>query len=73
MLNQEAKNNKAQAFIDFIKIKDKNETREYSLSEEQVQILAERKEKHLNNESKSLKWIEIKEDLLKSANYCINL
>jgi len=71
-LNIETKNNKAQAFIDFIKtldfikIKDKDETREYSLSEEQVQILAERKEKHLNNKSKSYKWDEIKEELLNS-------
>ena len=70
-LDIDTNNNKAQAFVDFIKtldfIKIKEEPREYSLSEEQIQILEERKQKHLNKESKSNKWPEIKDELINSV------
>ena len=52
--------------LDFIKIKDKKETMDYSLSEEQIKLLKERKRKHLNKESKSFSWPEIKDGLINS-------
>ncbi len=64
-------NNKALAFInyirtlDFISIKEKEKLAEYSLTNQQIQILEDRKKKHKNNESKSYSWDEIKEELTK--------
>jgi hypothetical protein len=41
--------------------------KEYSLTEEQLNILEERKEKHIRKKSKSFNWDEIKDDLKKSS------
>lgn len=66
-------NNKALAFInyirtlDFISIKEKEKLAEYSLTNQQIEILEDRKEKHKNNESKSYSWDEIKEELKKTT------
>ena len=67
-------NNKALALLnyiktlDFIKIQEKEDTQEYSLSDEQIQIVEDRKQKHISNKSKSYKWDEIKEELRSSNN-----
>lgn len=72
-LDIDTHNYKAKAFVDFIKtldfitIKDKNKISDYSLSAKQIQTLKERKQKHLNKESKSYSWPEIKEELINSA------
>ena len=49
-----------------IAIKDKKITQEYTLSNEQIQIGKDRKQKHLNSKSKSYKWNEIKNELIRS-------
>ncbi len=62
-------NNKALAFLnyirtlEFISIKEKDSTTEYILTEEQTDLLRERKQKHLNGESKSYSWNDIKKEL----------
>ena len=63
-LSIDTNSNKAQAFI---KIKDENDTKKFSLSHEQIQMLEERKQKHLDKESKSFNWPEIKEGLINSV------
>ena len=74
MRNIEMSSKKAQAFLDFIKtldfikVKEKEYTKSFSLSEEQKNILNERKAKHLKGESKSYSWNEIKEELRGSEN-----
>ena len=66
--------NKAQAFIDFIKtidfikIKDRESPEEYALTKKQINILEERKQRHINKESKSYSWDEITEELRNSSN-----
>ena len=66
-------NNKAQAFInfiktlDFIKIKEREYPEEYDLTEKQINTLEERKQKHINKESESYSWDEIKEELRDSS------
>ena len=71
-LNVEINNNKAQAFIDFIKtldfikIKEKKDSKDFILTQEHISILDERKQKHLKNESKSFSWNEIKSELINS-------
>ena len=60
-------NNKALALLnyirtlDFINIKEKEQ--DYSLTDQQITILKERKQKHLSGKSKSYKWEDIKEEL----------
>ena len=47
--------------LDFINIKEKEQ--DYSLTDQQITILKERKQKHLNGKSKSYAWEDIKEEL----------
>lgn len=65
-INIDTNSNKAQAFLDFIKIKEQDNTEAYALIDEQIQILEERKQRHINKKSKSYSWSEIK-DVLKSS------
>ena len=66
-------NNKAFALInyirtlDFISINENIDTPEYALTSEQIEILEERKQKHINGESKSYNWNDIKKDLRSSS------
>ena len=66
-------NNKAIALInyirtlDFISINEKIDTPEYALASEQIEILEERKQKHINGESKSYNWNDIKKELRSSS------
>jgi hypothetical protein len=64
-LNIDINNNKAKAFLDFIKIKEDN-TDDFTLTQEHINILDERKQKHLKKESKSFNWDEIKSELINS-------
>jgi len=72
-LDIDTNSNKAQAFLNFIKtldfiiIKDKNETESFSLSDVQIQMLKERKQKYIKKESKSFKWPEIRDELINSV------
>ena len=64
---------KAQAFIDFIKtidfieIKEQENPKDYALNEKQINILEERKQKHVDKKSESYSWEEIKEELRDSS------
>ena len=53
--------------LDFVSIKEITDTKDdeltYSLTEEQIDIIKERKQKHLYGKSKSYSWEEIKNDL----------
>lgn len=50
--------------LDFIKIQEKDsDTDEYSLSDDQIQVLEQRKEYHTKNKSKSHNWEDIKEEM----------
>ncbi len=66
-------NNKALALInyirtlDFISINEKIDTPEYALTSEQIEILEERKQKHINGQSKSYNWNDIKKELRSSS------
>ncbi|MEA3495099.1 MAG: addiction module protein [Bacteroidota bacterium] len=72
-INIDTSNNKAQAFIDFIKtldfikIGEKDSINSFTLSDEQKNILDERENKHLNNESQSFSWNEVKDSLRNSS------
>ncbi len=71
-LNIEINNNKAKAFIDFIKtldfikIKETDNSEDFALTQEHKKILDKRMQKHLNNESKSFNWEDIKAELINS-------
>ena len=71
-LNIDTNSDKALAFVafiktlDFIKINDKSESRDYFLTDRQIKILEDRKERHINNESKSYSWKDIKDELRNS-------
>ena len=62
-------NNKALALLnyiktlDFISINEEDNITEYALSDEQKNMLNERKQKHLNDESKSYSWDDIKKGI----------
>ena len=66
-------NKKARAFIDFIKtldfikIKEKEDPSAYELTQQQINILEERKQRHIKKESKSYSWDEIKDELSDSS------
>ena len=66
-------NNKALALInyirtlDFISIKEKIDTPEYTLTGKQIDILEKRKQNHINGESKSYDWKDIKKELRSSS------
>ena len=70
-LDIDISNNKALALInyirtlDFISIKESEYTHENSLTSEQTKILKDRKQKHINNESSSFNWEDIKQELKK--------
>ncbi len=49
--------------LDFIKIQEKEPSKDYSLSDEQISILEERKDNHLKSSSKSYDWEELKSEL----------
>ncbi len=49
--------------LDFIKIQEKESSKDYSLSDEQISILEERKDNHLKSSSKSYDWEELKSEL----------
>ena len=53
--------------LDFVSIKEISNIEEneltYSLTNEQIDIIKERKQKHFNAKSKSYSWEEIKKDL----------
>lgn len=72
-LDIDLSNKKAQAFIDFvqtidfIKIKDEKDADVYALSEEQINVLEERKQRHISKKSKSYSWEEIQEELRAST------
>lgn len=72
-LDIDLSNKKAQAFIDFvetidfIKIKDKKHADVYALSEKQINVLEERKQRHISKKSKSFSWEEIQEELRASS------
>jgi hypothetical protein len=53
--------------IEFEIKQNTNSAKEYLLTDEQIDILEERKEKHIRKESKSFSWDEIKDDLKKST------
>jgi len=40
-----------------------NDINEYSLTNDQISVLEERKQKHISNESKSYNWDDIKQEL----------
>ena len=69
ILDIDINNNKALALInyirtlDFISIKENDNTFENSLTIDQIKTLKDRKTKHLNNESKSYSWDSIKQEL----------
>ena len=46
--------------LDFIKIQETESSKEYSLSDEQISILEERKEDHIKGRSKSYSWEDVK-------------
>lgn len=62
-------NKKARAFVDFIKtlefiqIIEEDAKVEYELNQDQIEMLEERKQKHLSNESKSYDWDDIQNEL----------
>ncbi len=62
-------NNKALALLnyirtlEFISINEKDNITEYALTDEQTDMLNERKQKHHNGESKSFSWSDIKKEL----------
>ena len=72
-LDIDLSNKKAQAFIDFIqtidfiKIKDEKDADVYALSEKQINVLEERKQRHISKKSKSYSWKEIQEELRAST------
>jgi len=72
-LDIDANSKKAKAFIDFIKtldfikIKEKATPDEYVLTQEQINLLEERKQRHIKKESKSYTWDEIKNELSDSS------
>ena len=72
-LEIDTNSNKAQAFIDFIKtidfieIKEEENPGEYALSKKQINLLKERKQRHIDKKSKSYSWEEIKEELRDSS------
>ena len=72
-LNLEIDNLKAQAFLDFIKtldfvkIKEKDDSSDFVLTNEHISLLDERKQNHINNMSKSYSWNEIQDELRNSA------
>lgn len=45
-----------------------NDEQELTLSEEQYQIIDKRREAHLNNDSKSLSWDDVKNNARKAVN-----
>lgn len=49
--------------LDFISISEDENPQEYKLNREQISIIQERRQKHLDGTSKSYSWEEIKEDL----------
>lgn len=53
--------------MDFIKIKEKDSPEEYTLTKKQINILEERKQRHINKKSDSYSWDEIKEELRDSS------
>jgi len=53
--------------IEFKIMQDSSEEKEYALTEDQLHILEERKERHLKNDSKSYSWKDIKDDLKGSS------
>ena len=70
-LNIDINNNKAKAFLDFIKTLDfikikEDNTDDFTLTQEHIDILDERKLKHLKKESESFNWDEIKNELINS-------
>lgn len=62
-------NNKALALLnyirtlEFININEKDNITEHALTDEQTNMLNERKQKHLSGESKSFSWSDIKKEL----------
>ena len=42
--------------MDFIKIKDKESPEDYSLTKKQINMLEERKQRHINKTSKFYSW-----------------
>ncbi len=72
-LDIDLSNKKAQAFIDFvqtidfIKIKEKEHPEAYTLTEKQLNVLEERKQRHISKKSKSFSWEEIQEELRSSS------
>jgi hypothetical protein len=62
-------NNKALALLnyirtlDFISIIEKDNNKEYALTDEQTDMVKKRKHKHLMGESKSFSWNDIKMEL----------
>ncbi len=62
-------NNKALALLnyirtlEFISISEKDNITEHALTDEQTDMLNERKQKHLSGESKSFSWNDIKKEL----------
>ena len=72
-LDIDLSNKKAQAFIDFvqtidfIEIRDKGHSEDYALTEKQMNVLEERKQRHISKKSKSFSWEEIQEELRASS------
>ncbi len=72
-LDIDTKSNKAKAFVDFIKTLDfikfyeDNDIEDFTLSDEQIKILDERKQKHIKGISKSYSWNELKDELIDSS------
>ena len=48
--------------LDFINIQEKDELKEYSLTDDQIVILRERKQRHLAGESESYDWESLKNE-----------
>ncbi len=66
-LNIDTESNKGKAFLEFIKTLDfvtlEEETGEFTLTEEHIQLLDERKKKHIKKLSKSYSWEEVQEKI----------
>ena len=52
--------------LDFIKIQETEASKEYSLSDEQISILEERKEEHIKGRSKLYSWEDVKKQITDS-------
>ena len=49
--------------LEFISINEKDNITEHALTDEQTNMLNERKQKHLSGESESFSWSDIKKEL----------